>query len=55
MTKEIRYDRETRDYAMYINGEVVGYAPNYHDAEVRLDAIVYDMLRHQPASVGVDV
>jgi hypothetical protein len=39
--KEICYDRETRDFAMYLNGELVGYAATYHEAEMALDQLVY--------------
>lgn len=47
MNREIKYSRETRDYAMYLNGEFVGYASTYHDAEVELDRLVFDILNHQ--------
>lgn len=42
--KEIVYDRETRDYACFLNGELVGFAANYHAAEVFLDTLVYELL-----------
>jgi hypothetical protein len=42
--KEIVYDRETRDYAMYLDGELVGFARTYHEAEVTLDQLVFDLL-----------
>lgn len=41
--KEILYDRETRDYAMYLDGELVGFAPNYRDAEVELDRLALEL------------
>lgn len=44
--KEIVYDRETRDYAMYLDGELMGFARTYHDAEVELDRIAYELLTH---------
>lgn len=47
--KEIVYDRETRDYAMYLDGQCVGYARSYHEAETELDRIVYEQLRHTPS------
>lgn len=51
--KEIVYDRETRDYAMYLDGELVGFAPTYHAAEVRLDELVFSLLTHpQPEAVN---
>lgn len=44
--KEIKFDRETRDYAMYLDGELVGYARTYHEAEVELNRIVFEQLSH---------
>lgn len=37
--KEIVYDRETLDYAMYLDGELVGYARTYTEA---LDQLVFE-------------
>lgn len=45
--KEIVYDRETRDFAMYLDGELVGFARTYHEAEVDLDSLVFDLLSHE--------
>lgn len=45
MNKEIKYDRASRDYAMYLNGELVGYASTYHDAEVELDYIASAIIK----------
>lgn len=42
--KEIIYDPETRDFAMYLDGELVGFARTYQDAEQTLDEIVYELL-----------
>lgn len=33
---EIVYDRSTHDYAMYLDGELVGFARTYNDAEISL-------------------
>lgn len=44
-TKEISFDRETRDFAMHLDGQIVGYAPTYQQAEARLDALVYELAR----------
>ena len=41
--KEIRYDRETRDFAMYLDGDLKGFAPNYSQAEEDLNAMVLDL------------
>jgi hypothetical protein len=42
--KEITYDRETRDYAMYLDGNPCGFARTYHEAEVTLDQLVWELL-----------
>ena len=44
MGKYIRYDRETRDYAMYLNGELIGFARNYQEAEDALNEAQYKVL-----------
>lgn len=44
--KEIIYNRTTRDYAMYLNGELVGFAGTYHEAEVTLDQLVWELIGH---------
>jgi hypothetical protein len=50
--KEIIYDRETRDYAMYLDGELVGFARTYQEAEATLDQLVFELLSGgQPASL----
>ena len=43
-TKEIIYDRETRDYAAYLSGEYIGSFPNHHDAEVELDRLALELI-----------
>jgi hypothetical protein len=45
--REIKYDRETRDFAMYLDGELVGFARNYHEAEIELDRLVFELLSGQ--------
>jgi hypothetical protein len=44
LARAIVYDRETHDYAMYLDGDLVGYARTYHDAERSLDALVAEIL-----------
>ncbi len=46
--KEIVYDRESRDHAMYLDGELVGIRRTYHEAEVTLDSIVFDLMAGFP-------
>lgn len=38
--KEIIYDRETRDFALYLDGELVGFARSYADGERFIDTIL---------------
>ena len=45
MERSIRYDRETRDFAAYVDGVLIGFYPNYHAAEVACDAYVFETLR----------
>lgn len=42
--KEIIFDPETLDFAMYLDGELVGFARTYQTAEVELDNLVYELL-----------
>lgn len=42
--KEIVFDRESRDYAMRLDGELVGFARTYHEAEITLDELVFELL-----------
>lgn len=41
--KEILYSQETHDYAMYVDGELVGFARTYREAEVTLDQLVFEL------------
>ena len=42
--REIIYDRTTRDYAMYLDGELLGFARTYHEAEVTIDQLVFELV-----------
>ncbi|HMO58725.1 MAG TPA: hypothetical protein PKA05_15100 [Roseiflexaceae bacterium] len=42
--KEIIFNRDTHDFAMYLDGELVGFARTYREAEVALDQLVFDLL-----------
>lgn len=44
---EIIYNRKTRDYAMYLDGELVGFARTYHEAEITLDQLVFELMSGQ--------
>ncbi len=41
----IMYSRDTRDFAIYVNGALVGYAPSYLEAEAVLDQLLMELLR----------
>jgi hypothetical protein len=51
-TKSIIYDAETRDFAMLLNGEVVGWARTYREAEDTLDALVTDLITRDAATIA---
>lgn len=53
--KEIVYDRETRDYAMYLDSELVGFAKTYHDGEVALDQLVFELISGEAFRTAVPV
>ncbi len=42
--REIIFDRETKDYAMYLDGELVGFTRTYHEAEITLDQLVFELI-----------
>ncbi len=42
--REIVFDRETRDFAMYLDGELVGFARTHTEAEVTLDQLVFELI-----------
>lgn len=46
-TRKIRYDPTTRDFALYLDGQLVGFARSYHDGERTLDALVYEILSEE--------
>lgn len=42
--KEIIYDSEMHDFAMYLDGELVGYARTYAEAEITLAQLVFELI-----------
>ncbi len=49
--KMIVYDRKSKDFAMYLDGELVGYAATYLQAEATLNTLVYELLS-KPGTVA---
>lgn len=45
--KQIIYDRTTRDFALYLDDELVGYARTYSEGETTLNELVLSILQHQ--------
>lgn len=45
--KHIAYQRDTREYAMYLDGALIGFARTYDEAEITLDAAVHAILSHR--------
>lgn len=49
--RKIEYDRELRDYGMYIKyseeWELVGFARTYQEGEVTLDQLVFELISGQ--------
>lgn len=43
--KTIVYDRETHDYAMYLDEELVGFARTHAEAEMTLDHLVLELVQ----------
>jgi hypothetical protein len=48
--KEIAYDPETRDFAMYLDGELIGFARTHQEAERTLDDLVFELLNSEHAA-----
>lgn len=43
--RNIMYTRATQDFAMYLDGTLVGYAHSYLEAEAVLDQLMLELLR----------
>lgn len=44
--REIIWDKETHDYAMYLDGELIGFARTYQDAQETLEYLVLQLMSH---------
>lgn len=44
LARNIQFDRATRDYAMFLDGDLVGFARTYHQGELTLDSLVAEIL-----------
>jgi hypothetical protein len=44
-SRNIMYSRQTQDFAIFLDGALVGYAHSYLEAEAVLDQLVLELLR----------
>lgn len=49
--KEVVYDPESGKYAMFLDGELVGYARSFYEAEVTLDQLIHEQMTHVAAAL----
>jgi len=45
--KEIVYSPYDHDFSAYLDGEYIGSFKSYHDAEMELDRLVSELIRHE--------
>ena len=45
--KQIIHDRTTHDYAMFLDGELVGFARTYQEAEATLNQLIFQLTSGQ--------
>ncbi len=45
MQKHIKFDRLTKDYAAYLNGQLVGYFRTHSEAQSELDRLAFEALK----------
>jgi len=50
--KEIVYSPDDHDFNAYLDGEYIGSFRNYHDAEVELDRLALELIRHEYGPKG---
>ena len=46
----ITYDPVTRDYALHLAGDLVGYARSAHEGRIVLDQLVFNQLQHDSSA-----
>ena len=47
--REIVYDPKSKDFILYLNGQLVGFARTYQEGQAILDQLVYDLLQSESA------
>src|SRR6266480_3053965 len=51
--KSIIYDPESGDHAMYLDGELIGFARTAHEAQTTLDQLVLELLSHRSSALPI--
>lgn len=55
MHKQIDRNSANKDYDMYLDGQYIGSARTYREAEVTLDQVVFDRLSRQTREVAMQI
>ncbi len=53
MVKQVKFNRTDRDYAWYIDGELMGFAPSYQLAQQAADDYVYAALTRSTSAAAL--
>ena len=53
--KTITYNRETRDYDAYLDGDYIGSFATYHDAEVELSRLALERITDEARQVVAEL
>ena len=51
--KSIIYDPESGDHAMYLDGELIGFARTAHEAQTTIDQLVLELLSHRSSALPI--
>lgn len=49
MDKQVKFNRDTRDFDMYLDGQYVGSRATYTEASEELNRLVFERLAHEVA------
>lgn len=46
MTKQIKFNRDTKDFDLFLNGRYVGSRATHTEAQTELDRLAFETLTH---------
>lgn len=52
MTKRIKFNRETKDFDVWVDGQYVGSRDTHREAELLADETAYRIAKYAPLAVG---